>query len=175
MIEKRQIQKKKFMRNQAQAIVEFAIVLPILLALVIGIFEVGRLMFIFSAVTNSSRTAVRYASAVGFSDSGYTKFNYCYGIRNVAYTSAYLVPTSNLAIAIAYDGGPGTTQKAVCDLFNVAQTDPDVTSTVVSSGDRVTVTITAQYTPMLKLIPIPARTITSKSSRTILGIVNLEN
>jgi Flp pilus assembly protein TadG len=173
MENKKYFKKSKFYGKQAQAIVEFAIALPILLALLIGIIEFGRLMFIYSAVTNSSRNAVRYASAVGFSDSGYTKFNYCDGIFQTAKKSAYLVNITTSDININYDSGPGTSQKAVCDLFSATQTDPDVTPSVVSSGDRVTVTITAQYKPMLKLIPIPARPIKSVSSRTILGIVNL--
>ena len=44
---------------RAQAMVEFAIAAPILFALIIGIFEVGRMIFIYSAVTNASREAVR--------------------------------------------------------------------------------------------------------------------
>ena len=48
--------------KRAQAIVEFAIVLPILLMLLVGIFEVGRLIFMYAAVTNASREAARYGS-----------------------------------------------------------------------------------------------------------------
>ncbi|MDX1417827.1 MAG: TadE/TadG family type IV pilus assembly protein [Candidatus Promineifilaceae bacterium] len=158
--------------TRGQAIVEFAIALPILLALLIGIFEVGRLIFIYSAVTNSSRNAVRFASAVGLSDGGYTKFNYCEGIKDVALKSAYLVPASDLNITIVYDSGPGTSQIAECNNWNATQVDTDV---VVSSGDRVTVSVSVQYRPMLRLIPIGDRTIVSTSSRTILGIINLGN
>ena len=39
---------KKLLGYRAQAIVEFAIALPILMALLVGILEVGRMLFIYS-------------------------------------------------------------------------------------------------------------------------------
>jgi len=170
MFRKKPSKKSKF-GFRAQAIVEFAIALPIMLAIIIGIFEVGRLMFIYAAVTNASRNASRFASAVGYSDGGYTKYNYCWGIRDVAERSTYLVPIT--AIEIYYDDGLGNPlSDPECNVWNVSQVD---TGVKVSSGDRVTVIVTAQYRPMLNLIPISQRTITSQNSRTILGVINLDN
>jgi Flp pilus assembly protein TadG len=171
MVEMISSNEKKSRSARAQAIVEFAIALPVLLLLLLGIFEVGRYMFIYSSVTNASRNAVRYASAVGKNDSGLTKYNYCEGIKQVGLKSAYLVSPGDFTIDIIYDDGPGTSQFAECNLWNASQVDPDVE---VSSGDRVTVTVTAQYRPILKLIPLTARPIISRSSRTILGIVQLQ-
>lgn len=156
---------------RAQAIVEFAIVLPILLMILFGLFEVGRLIFIYSAATNASREAARYASAVGVEDNGLTRFNYCEGIKQVAFQSAYLVPESDLGIEIEYDHGPGEAPFAVCNLWDAAQVDGDV---VVESGDRVVVTITVHYEPMVRLIPITPRDFTFSSARTIFGIVELD-
>ena len=170
------IRKRISSSSQAQAIVEFAIALPILLAIIIGIFEVGRLIFIYSAVTNSSRNAVRYASAVGFEDSGtYRKYMYCDGIKDVAEKSAYLVPASSLTITITYDEGPGTSAIVTGGCNATGGEDGDVFSAGVTTGDRVTVVVAADYKPMLNLIPIGDRTITSTSSRTILGIIDLDN
>lgn len=181
MVEMISSKEKKSRSARAQAIVEFAIALPVLLLLLLGIFEVGRYMFIYSSVTNASRNAVRYASAVGKNDSGYTKYNYCEGIKQVGLKSAYLVSPSDFNIAITYDNGTGTylstddtgttLPDVLCNVWNSSQVDPGV---VVSSGDRVTVIVTAQYKPILKLIPLTARTITSRSTRTILGIVDLQ-
>ncbi|HRQ33728.1 MAG TPA: TadE/TadG family type IV pilus assembly protein, partial [Anaerolineales bacterium] len=50
-------------RAKAQAIVEFAIVLPILLLVLVGIMEVSRLMFAWIVIENSTRFGVRYATA----------------------------------------------------------------------------------------------------------------
>jgi Flp pilus assembly protein TadG len=45
--------------------VEFALALPLLLLLIFGILEVGRMVFTYSSVVNASREAVRYGSATG--------------------------------------------------------------------------------------------------------------
>ena len=63
--------------QHAQAIVEFALVLPILMVMLVGIFEVGRLLFIYTAVTNASREAARFGSALGYDDDGYHKYKDC--------------------------------------------------------------------------------------------------
>jgi len=155
---------------RAQAIVEFAIVLPILLVILVGILEFGRMIFIYSSVTNASRDAVRYASAVGLGDNGYHKFNNCVEIKNRAVSSSYLLRPADVTVSISYDHGPGSgSAYAVCDA--TSGEDADV---VVTTGDRVLVTVAAQYRPMVKLIPIGARTFTSSSYRTILGVVKLD-
>jgi Flp pilus assembly protein TadG len=163
------MKKNRFSKNinpQGQAIVEFAIVLPILLLLLVGILEVGRLVFMYSAVTNASRNAVRYAAAVGLVDSDPTKFAYndCLGIKTQARNAAFFL--NNPVVTITYDHGPGTTAFDTCD----GNLD---TGVVVDTGDRVRVTVTAQYRPMVRLVPIATRTVTASSYRTILGIVKL--
>ena len=154
---------------RAQAIVEFALVLMILLVLLVGILEVGRLMFMYAAVNNASREAARFASAIGLDDSGNLKYQYCEGIRNMAERSAFFTP---LTVTITYDHGPTTSAFDTCDVY------PVDTGVSVNSGtdlDRVNVTVSANYSPMLNLIPIGSRTITSSSARTITGLIDLEN
>src|SRR6266498_3229793 len=93
--------------QRAQAIVEFALVLPILMMLLVGIMEVGRFIYIYAAVNNASREAARYGSAIGFDDTGtHLKYQYCDGIRNMARKSAYFMNLSNADIDIEYDTGP---------------------------------------------------------------------
>jgi Flp pilus assembly protein TadG len=156
--------------KRAQAIVEFAIVLPILLMILVGIFEFARMVFIYSAVTNASRNAVRYASAVGLEDTGtYHKYLYCDGIRQTATNSAFLLRPADLSITIAYDSGPNTGSLGSCDVSG------GEASVSIPKEGRVNVTVAATYRPMVRLIPIPTRTFTSSSSRTILGILKLGN
>ena len=156
---------------KAQAIVEFAIVLPLLLMVIIGILEVGRYILIYSSATNASRNAVRYASAVGYDDNGLTKYNYCDGIRNIARKSIFLVNPSTVTVQINYFDQTGAA-KGVCDLWNTSP--PAVKGTIkVESGYRVKVVVTVPYKPMVNLIPIKQRTITSASARTILGEIPL--
>lgn len=171
MSEKTYLEDKTIRGFKAQAIVEFAIVLPILLVVLVGVLEVGRYLFIYSAATNASRNASRYASAVGRADNGLTKFNYCEGIKQTALNSAYLVNRSTIGVTIQYDDGQGNSI-GVCDLWSTSQVDPDVAG-IVGSGDRVEVTVTIPYSPMVNLVPLQPRTITSSSARTILGIIDL--
>src|SRR4026208_348401 len=109
MLMNRSFRKQILFGIHGQAIVEFAIALPILMALLVGILEVGRMIFIYSAVTNASREAVRYASAVGLDDSGNAKYQYCDGIRKMARRAAYFLNLADSDILIAYDNGPSTT------------------------------------------------------------------
>jgi hypothetical protein len=44
-------------KEWAQGMVEFALVLPLLLVLVYGVIEAGRLLFIYSATQTASREA----------------------------------------------------------------------------------------------------------------------
>jgi Flp pilus assembly protein TadG len=157
--------------------VEFAIALPVLLMMLLGIIEVGRMIFMYTLVTNASRDAVRFASAYGRSDDGYLKYKYCSGIRTAAKQSAYIVPLANANIAINYDSGPSTGLKYANGCNNDAPnaTGEDSRVTVINSGDRVVVTVQATYTRLVNLLPIPTRTFTSTSARTILGVYNLPN
>lgn len=70
--------------SRAQAMIEFAIVAPILFLMLFGIIEVGRMVFMYASVTNASREAVRYGSAVGYDDTGVIKYKNCLAITNLA-------------------------------------------------------------------------------------------
>ncbi len=155
---------RKSNKMRAQAIVEFAIVLPILLALLVGILEVGRMVFMYAAVNNASREAVRYASAFGDNGSGVAKYNDCAGIKNMAVRSAFFTA---LTFRISHDTGPADTSPVqYC-------TGGNTDTITLSSGNRVTVEVTATYRPMVRLIPFPTRPFVSKSSRTVLGVFEL--
>jgi len=164
-----QINLVKYNRKiRAQAMVEFAIVLPILLVLLFGIIEVGRLIFIFSSVANASRQAARYGSVSGEINSVST-YQDCDGIREVANQSALITDFNK--INITYDRGinPDGTQ------IPIAGIDPDpsvdscpVESHIIRNGDRIIVQVSAIYTPFLSIIPIAPFEIVSTSARSFL-------
>ena len=161
-----QSSQKQIYGSRGQAMVEFAIAAPILFALLFGVFEFGRMVFVYTAVTNASREAVRYASAVGYDDDGEIKYKHCDGIRDAARRSAYFMNLQDADITITYDHGPGTASFHTC----TGTVDPGY---FISSGDRVLVTVTGEYRPYTKLVPFGSRTIVSSSARTILGFVKL--
>jgi Flp pilus assembly protein TadG len=166
--------------QRAQAMVEFAIVLPVLMLILVGIFEAARMVFTYAAVTNASREASRYASAYGLGDTSppVEKYKDCVSIRDWAKRSAYFLNISNANIQIQYlrpqkDANNNDVVDVNGDLSETlisAVCDPSVS---VKSGDRVQVTVSGVYRPLIKLIPFPIRTFTSTSVRTIMGVFEL--
>jgi hypothetical protein len=155
-------------KNRAQALVEFALILPILLMLLYGIIEIGRLIFIFSSVANASRQAARYGSASGKIDD-VSFYQDCDGIRAVANQSAFIIKFDK--INITYDRGvnPDGTQ------IPIAGVDPDpgvdscpIKDYTVRNGDRIIVQVSTMYEPILKLVPLKPLNVVSASARSFL-------
>ena len=166
--------KTKLSQKRGQAIVEFALVLPLLLLLVVGLIEAGRAIFIYSSVTNASREAARYASAYGVNADGVPRYQDCAGIRAEAARTGFYLAMDD--IEITYDKGLDMSVDppvpiAAAHYTCVGDTDPLV---VLECGDRVTVTINETYSPMLNLIPLKPQDIVSSSSRTFLGVITME-
>src|SRR5690349_23711823 len=94
-------------KTKAQAMVEFAIVLPLLLVLLYGILEAGRLLFIYSTIVTASRQAVRYGSATGQGlSTTLPRYQDCAGIRLAAQKVDFLNAFNDANIVIQHDTGP---------------------------------------------------------------------
>jgi Flp pilus assembly protein TadG len=142
-----------------QAMTEFALVLPLLLLLMFGVIEAGRLLVIYSSVQAASREAARYASAAGVTPSGMP----CYymdtaGIQAAGNRIALMVGAT--VNAPTYDHGPVSSGSPVT--FTPASCGD------VALGDRVNIFVSAVYNPMLGLTPLHPFTISATTSRTIL-------
>ena len=162
--------------ESAQGIVEFALILPLLLLVMYGIIEVGRLMVVYSSVGTASREAARYASASGDSENNVPYYRDCVGIRAAAQRMGILVGIDTDPISgdvqITYDEGhnptPGATPvpiPTVCELLQ----DGDI-----ELGDRVVVVVNATYEPLIPLVNFTTFPISSRTSRTILKDVPIE-
>lgn len=158
----------KHKKNRGQAIVEFMLVLPVLLVLIYGIIEVGRLIFIFSSVANASRQAARYGAGSG-EVNNITFYQDCDGIRDTANGSGFIIVFDD--INITYDRGlnPDGTQ------IPIAGIDPDpsedscpVQQNVIRNGDRIIVQVSAIYEPVISILPIKPIRIVSASARSFL-------
>jgi hypothetical protein len=89
--------------QRGQTLVETALVLPIVLFLVLGVFELGRIVFIFSAVNNASREAARYGASTGGTTGGVPRYLNCDDVRQAARDTAFLSGLVDADIEIAYD------------------------------------------------------------------------
>ncbi len=171
--------------RKAQAMVEFALALPIFLLAVYGLLEVGRLVFMYAAVTSASREGARYASAWGIVDSvGHQQYQNCAGIRSAARQVGFLLNlsgTTNTNIKIYFDDEtpvqtPPVSLHEYCTTTGLAiDTGIGPGSTYpVNTGDRVVVTVTATYSPILRFfLPLTQQTITTTTSRTVTGQIDL--
>lgn len=143
-------------KNKAQAMVEFAIVLPMLLLLLYGILEAGRLLFIYSTIVTASRQAVRYGSATGQGldytaqggpdNTGIPRYQDCFGIRLAAQRVDFLNAIDDNDIIIQYDNGPADLNpKTFCD-GTTANFEP------TNNSSRLRVAIDGDYLPIVPRI-----------------------
>jgi hypothetical protein len=164
-----------FLHFRGQAAVEFALVLPILLLVIFGLLEVGRALFVYSFTNNASRDAVRYATAFGVNENDNLQYQDCAAIRDIARRTAFLQELEDDDIVIQYDTGPDPDTGVVPAPFDTCDdTDGVDEGVVLACGDRVVVTVTANFNPIVPLlVPLEAQTFVSSSARTYFGVIEL--
>jgi hypothetical protein len=155
--------------------VEFAIALPLLLMLLYGILEAGRLLFMYSTVVTASRQAVRYGSATGTGNGtgnpNERRYEDCDGIRAAASKVGYIGAFDT--ITIAYDDGPtGTITPPIPFCANLALTDNTPSPADFPRTDnrsRILVTVEKEFVPLVpQIVPFLTRTISARSARTVI-------
>jgi Flp pilus assembly protein TadG len=139
---------------------EFSLVLPVLMLAILGLIEMGRLIYIYSAVTTASREGARYGFSLGDNDLGLARYQDCAGIRNAAKAPTSIAGIEDSDIEIYYDSGPGTAKISSCPLES-----PE-------TGNRIVVTVTATFQPIVPLVNLPSIDISSTTKRTILVAVD---
>lgn len=79
-------------RNRGQALVEFALVFPILVIVILGTIDLGRAVYDYNTVGNAARTGVRVA-IVSQTDAS---------IRNAAKAQAVLLDLQDTDVVVTY-------------------------------------------------------------------------
>ncbi|MBI3168702.1 MAG: pilus assembly protein [Chloroflexi bacterium] len=160
---------RKQKSKRAQAMVEFMLALPVLVALLYGIVEVSRLIFIFASVANASRQAARYGAGSGEPINETTYYQDCDGIRDTANRSAILTEFDD--INITYDRGLTTEGEQIPILDIDPNPDADtcpIGDNIIRNGDRIIVQVSASYEPILPLVDIEPLEVVSANARTFL-------
>jgi hypothetical protein len=75
--------------QQGQSLAEFSLILPILLLVVFGIIDFGRVLFVYSNVSGELRDAARYAAVLGF-DSSAPEYAKCGEIEQQALNAMFV-------------------------------------------------------------------------------------
>ena len=157
-------------KSKAQALVEFALILTLLLTLLYGILEAGRLLFIYASTVTAARQAARYGSATGNSSSGIPYYKDCAGIRNAAKRIGFINSFADANIIITYDNGPGTADLVGWTCLPGAA----FTGGTAASGNRIKVQVSTNWNPIIvSLVHLYPFTITKSSERTLLSSVSI--
>jgi hypothetical protein len=152
---------QKFKLENAQTMLEFALVFPIVLLITFGLIEFGRMLFIFAAVTGSAREGSRYGAAGGNFNTRY--YTDCTGIIDAVKRGAILIPINTSNISIWYDHGPNTNHiRNFCPPMDANSADP------IDMGDRIGVHVIAHYTPIIAFLGLRGFDIVAENARTIL-------
>ena len=115
-------------RSLGQGLVEFGLVLPIFLAILIGMVDVGRAVWANNSVANAAREAARFASVHGGS---------CEDLTSTGCTSAYYCPVgTNVGTAAIPTAGascpyPSPSKQSIYDAAN---------SYLIAGGTGTTIT-----------------------------------
>jgi hypothetical protein len=167
-----------FRRNKdkkGQGAVEFALILPILILVMLGLMEFGRLIFIYTAVNSAGREAARYGVAVGDGAGGIPRYIDCAGIRAAAKTVGSFAGMQDADITITYDYGPSHVtphdtllDPPTCENFAYHILDLGEDWRIIY-GDRIKITVSVTYTPMLRYLTldVPDFTMSANAYRTI--------
>ncbi len=142
--------------RKGQGLVEFAVVMPMILTLIMGIVEFGRLMIIYIGAATASREAARYGASVGLSPSGIEHYRDCDGIRATAKRISGLTPIEDSDITIQYDNPTTGFFDASCP------------PSQFELGDRIVVQVNLTFDPIVPLVNIPPIPIASETKRTVL-------
>ncbi len=137
-------------RLNGQGLVEFALILPILLLVIIGTIEFARIFIIYTTVSNAAREGARY---------GMVSPKDIAGIIEKVNETLVLTTPENLSIQVRYDTGPGGSE----------YTNPDN----VAVGHRVIVEVQYQIDALTPIFApfIPANFMVDvRNARTIQSV-----
>lgn len=138
---------KAWKKRRGQALVEFALLLPILLVILVGILEFGRVLFIYVNLFNSAREGARL---------GIVNPTNPTQIRQTVLDRLILVDPAQVNVTVNYDTGPGT----------ATFTDPNQAG--IGARVRVQVQHTARLiTPIFQPFAPNGYTVNLISARTI--------
>ena len=116
-------------RERGQALVEFAVAAPVILILIVGLFDVGRLIYINNELSHAVREGARWGAVQGRA------------ADQAAGTNTGVTDAVNAGIAVA----PGTNVTVAC-------TDVQAGGSTCTSGDLLTVNVTTSVAPITPLI-----------------------
>lgn len=155
-------------RTRGQGLLEFALVMPILLLLLMGIFDFSRVLITYAVATNSLRTGLRLAEVLGYQENEATvpQFANCAAMRDAINETFFAgVPTIHIQYQKAADGS------------TITCTGPSVSANQLVNGDMLQIRVGTSVnliTPFISNI-VPNLPINLRGQRTIVNYLTLTN
>lgn len=126
--------------SRGQGVAEFALVAPLFFILLVGVFEAGRLVFTYEALSNAARAGARYAIVHGSNSTCPS------GPMPGTLVNTWDPAATNVKEAVR-DAAFGLV--ATGDFDELTVTYPEANA----RGDLVTVVVGYTYDPLLPLLP----------------------
>jgi hypothetical protein len=157
---------KQKLSGKAQGLVEFALIIPMLMFVLLSVFEVGRALFLIAVVHTTSREAARYGTASGEISSSIVRYQDCDGIRAAGMRLGSLAGITPQDITISYDTGTISSTFATCPIGGVGPSD-------MASGDRIRIEVNASISPIIPVSGFSTIPVSASTSRTILSDISI--
>ncbi len=126
---------------RGQSLVEFAACVFLLVMLLIGVVEIGRLVLVYTTIANAARAGERYAIVRG-TDNSDTIANVKAVVTN--YLSAAPMNSANATVHVCYAAVPGSSS---C-------TSDTGSGAAAAIGSEVTVQVSYPYDPFTAYFPL---------------------
>ncbi len=138
--------------ERGQTLVEFALVFPIIILLMVGVFDVGRLVFINNSLSDGARQAARHAT-INPRDIGVdpSEPDYCERITDAMRTAILGLDLSAMTVTyqVITAADAVSAQYVLCDLNGPTGVTLPLSA---SPGDRVMVALEADVEPITPFI-----------------------
>ncbi len=154
--------------QRAQGMLEFALILPLLLMVVMGVIAFGHFMFVYSVTTSASREAARYGAVVGLSENNIPRYSDCRAMRDAALRIGAIGGLKPADIYIYYFDNSTSDPNTATPLASCTPAQNSPSSYTAALGDRVEVVLINQYVPFVPLVNLPTYGIKSDAVRTIM-------
>lgn len=129
-------------------LIEFAIVVPLLLLLLFGILEFGRVISEFTTMRTAAREGARFATTVE-NTSGAPNYRDCSGIIDAVHAKAVIGTVET--VTIQWTGlAPGFPSHTCTEADPTNDPDPNA----VVSGTKVEVTVTSSFDSVVPILEI---------------------
>ncbi len=163
-------------RQRGQAMLEFALVTPLLLFVSMGIFDFSRALFTYAEASNGLRNALRYGAILGY-DSSNPQYLDCEALYNLASNISF--DSNNTEITISYrdhSGDPPTDPPAELGkcVGSPGSLTPNISDSNLANGDLIHIDTLAYVNTITPFFPyqLPIRVI---GERTLVKNIFIES